>query len=119
MQVTDFSIHSIISEILRNGTKDNINKNTDVLSFILGALDCGFSVKFNGYLPHAKYSKIEVFLKWERDNDNLNIVIFKGKEKQGEFKYGYGNFLWLYSSVTKGRFCTKIEGHKQFICSTN
>jgi hypothetical protein len=111
-------ISSIIKESLRSGTLNSFNSNEDVLSFILGAIDCGFSIKLNGYMPTAKYGKIEVFARFKRDEDNLTIVIFKGKEKQGQFDYGYNEFLWNYAEVIKGRFNIKIDNQKQFICST-
>lgn len=114
---TEFSIHSFVKETLRNGTKDNINKNQDILSFILGAIDCGFSVKLNSYMPFAKYGKIEVLLKWKRDVDELMIVVFKGKEKQGEFEYGYNDFMWVNAEINKGRFNIERNGRLEFICS--
>lgn len=119
MKNTEVSITSLIKETLRNGTRDNINKSADILSFILGAIDCGFSVKLNGYMPYAKYGKIEVYLKWKRDIDELVIVIFKGKEKQCEFDYGFNQFMWVNSEVNNGRFNTETNGRLQFICSTS
>lgn len=118
MTTEKLAIQSIIWETLRNGTRDNINSHEDILGFILGALDCGFTVKLSGYMPYAKYGKIEVRMIRNRDTDNLKLIIFKGQEKQVEFDYSNSGFRWMNAEVNRGRFNVEIKDRLQFICST-
>lgn len=104
MNTKQINISSLVSDIFRNGTRDSINDNPEILGFIIGAIDNGFSVKLNGYMPIAKKGKVEIILRFNMDDNNLNMVIFKGKDKLSEFEYGYGAFMWVDVDAEKGRF---------------
>lgn len=119
MLAEKFCIQSIISDTLRNGLRDDLNRNPDILGFILGAIDNGFQVKLNGFRPTAKKGKVQIFLQEKRDEDGLKVIIFKGKEKQGEFDYNYDGFMWVNVNADKGRFNVEIQGRNSFICSFN
>ena len=110
-------IASHFSDIFRNGTRDNINKNPEIIGFIIGALDNGFTVKFNGYMPIAKKGKVEIILRFNRDDDGLNIIIFKGREKQYEAIYEINGFMWVNVTADKGRLVINENYRNTFICS--
>lgn len=122
MEKEKFYIQSIIPDTLRNGTRDNINKNPDILGFILGAIDSGFSVSFSRdrMMPIAKKGKVQVYLNWKdwQHSDDLSLIIFKGKNKQKEFLYGRDHFLFDNVSTNRGSFFTvEINGYNHFICT--
>lgn len=113
METENFYIQSLFFDTITNGMRDDINKNPERLGFILGALCCDFKVSLRGRM--AKYGKIEIYLRENREDNGLNISIFKGKEKQCEMPYNLSGFLWDKVKIFKGRF--NIEGFG-FICST-
>jgi hypothetical protein len=109
----DFYIQSLFYDTLTNGFRDDINKNTEILGFILGAIETGFSVNKTGAI-RAKKSKVEIYLRNKRDTNELYVVIFKGKEKQLEIPYDTESFLWDKVTIRKGRLTIEKHG---FICS--
>lgn len=104
MATGTFKLSHIVTDIFRNGTSDNISRNPEILGFVIGAIDNGFNVSLNGFMPKAKRGKVEVFLRFNRDDNNLNLVIFNGKEKVASFSYGTGGFVWMDADVYKGNF---------------
>jgi len=104
MNTETFNFSHIVTDIFRNGTINNIKANPELLGFIVGAIDNGFTVKSNGFMPMAQKGKVQIILRFDRDSNDLNLVIFKGKEKQGEFSYGLSGFLWMNVDVSKGTF---------------
>lgn len=114
----DLKISHLVTEIFRNGTADNINTNFEIVGFILGAIDNGFSVKLSGFMPIAKRGKVEIILRFNRDDNGLNMVVFKGKEKQAEFGYKINDngFLWM-NVDNENR--SSFTHNKIFICSYN
>jgi len=55
-------------------------------------------------MPMAQKGRVQIFIRFERESNGLNLVIFKGKEKQAEYPYSINGFLWVDVDATKGSF---------------
>jgi hypothetical protein len=113
MTTTNFQFTALVTDLFRNGTRDNINTNSEILGFIVGAIDNGFTVKMNGYMPMAQKGRVQIFLRFEKSSNDLSLVIFKGKEKQAEYPYAIEGFLWVDVNATKGT----LHLNNKFICT--
>ncbi len=118
MTTTKFYIQSLFYDTLTNGFRDDINNNTERLGFILGAIDCGFSICKTPAL-RAKKGLVTIYLRSKRDSNGLAVTIFKKDEKQGDFEYSIDGFLWVKIKLQKGRLYLENRQSNQleFICS--
>jgi len=97
MSTETFYIQSHFYTTLKNGFRDDINSNPEILGFILGAIDNGFSVKMPGAII-AKYGKVEIYC-WRSGE---KVVCFLGREKKFEMTLGKGGFMWDDIEIKKG-----------------